>query len=488
MRRRSLLAALSTLPIVALSAQAATTFRDIPPGHWAHVPAGVLAERRVMGGRTPVDFAGEVPLTRYELAQILSGLYIESGPPATFIVLKDMPPGHEATRDVQRVLGYGLLEATKGGAFDGEDHVTRKELATALDTLLAKNGVSPPARRRQTVYFGDVPQGSPLFGVLDRVVNRYGLIEARPGSHFFGSNAVTRFQVLGILVKALPYLNPAIEREIQEAQALPTPSPGATDAATPSAAPATPSPGASASPTAAPGGGTWARAGSILRTRGRAQAEWLAFFSEDLPQVTGAVMPGEQSQSGAFTASGGVGFAGDLWSGAWGGTVALNAVVAGSSILHQQREVPIDTLFTTFSGTGLYRVAQDRDFEAALGGGLLFNHAFNTSGQLVSRYYLSADRTSIGAGPAAQLGFRAAPGLEFVGSALIAPLVQTYNLPAPSGAQTLTRIGSDLTGRAVYQLGDGWTLDGGLHLFLSSVLGGGGQTTVGLTLGASREF
>jgi hypothetical protein len=481
MPRRSLLAALLLVPVATLAAQAATTFRDIPAGHWAHAPASVLAERRIMVGRTPVDFAGEVPLTRYELAQILSALYIESGPPATFIVLKDMPPGHEATRDVQRALGYGLLEAGRGGTFGGEALVTRGDLAEALDTLLEKNGVAPPARRRQTVYFSDVPQGSARFRVLDRVVNRFGLIEARPGSAFVASNPVTRFQVLGILVKALPYLNPAVERELQDALA--TPAPTESPGSQPSAAPPSASPRIGASPAV----GAPAPGRPILRTRGRAQAELVALLSEDLPRQTGAVMANEPAQfSGGMLGGGGV--VGEYWDGPWGAALSAQTTYIGFDIPDQGQAVPIDMLDTGVSGVGYWRVGGGADWEAALGGGVLFRQAFNATGQLVSKYYLSADKTSFGAGPAATFGFRAAPGLELVGTALLAPMVQTYNLPRPNGAQSLTRIGTDLTGRAVYQLADAWTLDGGLHVFLSSALGGGGLTTVGLTAGISRDF
>ncbi|MEB3221667.1 MAG: S-layer homology domain-containing protein [Candidatus Sericytochromatia bacterium] len=475
MPRRPLLAALLTVPLVALAAQAAGTFRDIPSGHWALVPASVLADRRIMVGRTPVDFAGEVPLTRYELAQILSALYIESGPPATFLVLKDMPPGHEATRDVQRVLGYGLLETGRGGTFGGEALVTRGELAEALDTLLEKNGVAPPTRRRQTVYFSDVPQGSPLFKVLDRVVNRFGLIEARAGSAFIAVNPVTRFQVLSILVKALPYLNPAVERELQEALAPPSPGPA--------------SPGPTANPRVSPGASPLPLAGAppLLRSRGRLQGELIAMLNEDLPRQTGAVVANEPAQfSGGMLAGGGV--SGEHWTEAWGLALGVNTMYVGFDIPDQGQPVPIDMLDTGVSGIGYWRVGGGPDWEAAVGGGVMARQAFNVTGQLVSQYYLSADKTSVGAGPAATLAFRAGPGLELIGTALVGPMAQWYNLPRPNGPQTLTRIGTDLTGRALYQVAPGWTLDAGVHAFLSTALGGGSLTTLGLTAGVTKDF
>ena len=49
----------------------------------------VLAARNVFPGRTPVNFAGDATLTRYELAHIVSALYAVNEPPSTFIALRD---------------------------------------------------------------------------------------------------------------------------------------------------------------------------------------------------------------------------------------------------------------------------------------------------------------------------------------------------------------------------------------------------------------
>jgi hypothetical protein len=504
---RAPLAALPLSFIATLAAQAAPEFRDISPEHWAYAPATILAERRIMAGRTPVDFSGEVPLTRYELAQIVSSLYIESGPPATFVVLRDMPPGHEATRDVQRVLGFDLLPSAKPGVFQGEVGVTRLEMVVALDTLLEKNGVAPPARRRQTVFFNDVPRDSTLFKVLDRIVNRFGLIDSRPGARFFASNTVTRFQMLGVLLKALPYLNPQVDREIQQASR-PSPRPLAVPSQVPppaaTASPAIPPkeltppkattpvtlPLASASPavsaTTAPAPSTPASpTGPILRTRGDIQAGLLFLYSEELPRETGSISAGEPLNfTGGMLGFGGGG--GEYWQDSWGGRIQAMSAYVGFDLPHQGDIVPVDMLDTIVNGSAWWRMGKGPDWEFALGGTAWLRSTYNISNQLVSRYYLSADKTYFGAGPSAILGVRMASDLDLVGAAALLPMIQSYNLPGSS--PLLGRIGIDLQGRALYRLSDGWWMEARLNALLNPALAGGSQTLLGTSVGVVRDF
>lgn len=490
MNHRSFLAALLLVPAVAMAAQAATAFRDLPPGHWARKPAGILADAKIMKGRTPVDFSGEVPLTRYELAEILSQLYNEEGPPATFVVLKDMPPGHEATEAVQRVMGYQLLAARKPGVFSGEEPVTRKEIAEAFDTLLERNGVSPPARKRTPVAFSDITPGGSLAPVLDRIVNRFAIIEGKNGSPFYPSNVVTRFQVLNMLIKALPYLNPAIDREVRDAmRPAPTPSPsplpsGASPVPTtmpseePTVVPFTPPP--SIAPTPVPVAG-----GPILRNRGGGKAEVLLVYSEDLPSETGAIAVGEQRQfSGGGLPGGGV--HGEIWSGGTGGRLDLRTYYVGFDVPHNGKQEPIDVLDTFAMGQAWFKSGSGPNWEIAFGGGGVYRKAYNLTGKLIGQYYLTADKDYFGGGPGVMYGHRFSPDLELVGTAMAFPLVESYVLPR--GAKSLTRWGADLDVRTAYRMGGGWSLDGGVHAFLSGAFSGGMQTMLGVHAGATMEF
>ncbi len=491
MNHRSLLAALLAIPIAALAAQAATAFRDLPPGHWARKPAGILADAKIMKGRTLVDFSGEVPLTRYELAEILSQLYNEEGPPATFVVLKDMSPGHEATQAVQRVMGYQLLAARKPGVFAGEEAVTRKEIAEALDTLLERNGVSPPARKRNPVTFSDITPGGSLAPVLDRIVNRYAIIEGKYGSPFYPNNAVTRFQMLNMLIKAMPYLNAAVDRELRDAMrpsaappASPLPSGASPIPETPSPSeeptvvPFTPPP--SIAPTPVP-----VQGGALLRNRGGGRAEVLMVYSEDLPTETGAVAIGEQRQfSGGGLPGGGVNA--EYWGAHAGGRLDVHSYYIGFDVPHNGKQEPIDVLDTVAMAQGWYKAGSGANWELAFGGAGVYRKAYNLTGKLIGQYYLTTDKDYFGAGPGLMFGHRFSPDLDMIGTALVFPLVQSYQLPR--GAKSLTRWGADLDVRAVYKLGGGLSLDGGIHAFLSGAFSGGSQTMIGVHAGATMEF
>lgn len=491
MNHRSLFAALLAIPVAAMAAQAATAFRDLPPGHWARKPAGILADAKIMPGRTLVDFGGEVSLTRYELAAILSQLYVEEGPPATFVVLKDMPPGHDATLAVQRVMGFQLLAARKPGVFGGEEAVTRKEIAEALDTLLARNGVSPPTRRRNPVTFSDITPAGSLAPVLERVVNRYGIIDGKNGSPFYPLNIVTRFQVLNMLIKAMPYLNPAVDREIREAMrpSPPPPSSPLPSGATP--APETPAPSEeptvvpftpppSIAPTPVP-----VQGGALLRNRGGGRAELLMVYSEDLPAETGAIAVGEQRQfSGGGLPGGGVNA--EYWGANAGGRLDVRSFYIGFDVPHNGKQEPIDVLDTLAMAQGWYKAGSGADWELAFGGAGVYRKAYNLTGKLIGQYYLTADKDYFGAGPGVMYAHRFSPELDMLGTVLAFPLVQSYQLPR--GAKSLTRWGADLDARALYKLGGGISLDAGIHAFLSGAFSGGSQTMLGVHAGATMEF
>lgn len=497
MNRRSLFAALLTVPLAALAAQAATAFRDIPPGHWARMPAGILADHKLMTGRTLVDFAGEVPLTRYELAQILSALHSVDGPPATFVVLKDMPTGHEATLDVQRVLGYDLMKARKPGVFEGMEGVTRREMAEALDTLLEKNGVQPPARKRNPVFFSDIPAGSPTTAILDRVVNRFALMDGKTGSPFYPTSAVTRFQVLAMLVKLMPYMNASVDREIREATR-PSAVPASPLASGETAAPATP--GYTDEPTTVPF--TWASptqapviapsGGPILRSRARGGVEVLVAYLEGLPTEPGAITLGEKTAIDGGLVKGaavpGLALGGELWSGKAGGSAALKAYNVPLDVPDKNgKNVQADVVDIFGQVGGWYKLGSGADWELALGAEALIRQQMSMApAAMLGQTYATADKFYFGAGPGFKLGNRLTPDFDILTTAAVLGIMQTYNLP--KAAPSLTRIGGDLDVRGVYRLGGGLNAEGGIQAYLGNATGGGSQTIFGLHLGASYDF
>lgn len=481
------LAAALSIPCVALVAYADTQFRDIPAGHWAKRPATLLADRNIMPGRTPVDFAGDATLTRYELANILNALFTAGGPPSTFIVLSDMQPGHPETLEVQRVLGYSLMEMRKPGYFQGDAPVTRKELVTALDLLMQKQGVSPPARKT-AVIFSDVKPTTPLGETLDRIVNRFGLFDAKAFTPFYPNSAIPRYSVLAMLVRALPYLNPALAAELREPVPTAPPAshaPGVTPSPAPTGAPtAAPSAAPGASPTPAPAAGgvqTWPNP-AILTTRGWAAAEPVLLFSEDVPTESGLVAANEQrSYNGNMLFGGGA--TGEFWNGQLGGLVQLGSYYLPLTIASQN----VDLLDTFIQAGGLYKIAGGPDWEAALGGAGMYRFTYNMNATLLSRYYMTADKTYFGAGPAASFGYRMSPELSLTGTALVYPfLQQSYNLS--TNPKDISRWGADLTVRGEYALGPTLFATGAGHTFLSGGYNSGMQTYVGVELGVGSKF
>jgi hypothetical protein len=476
--QRPLIVAFALVPVLALASQAATNFQDIPAGHWARRAASVLADHQIMPGRTPVDFAGESPLSRYELAGTLSHLYFIEGPPATFVVLTDMPAGHVGTLEVQRVMGFGLMPARKRGHFEGSSSASRKEIILALDTLFEKNGVDPPARKT-SVVFPDVPSNSPIGKAVDRMVNRFGLMDAQSGTRFEQEESLSRYQFLSMLMRAMRYLQPTIAKELIEPAVVVKPSlfPGETPVPDASGAPL-----ASAAPQALP-------SGQVLHSRAWLKGEVLAIYSEDLPTDPGLVSNGEQRQFSGNGLPGGGLFA-EYWNGSWGGALDLSSYLIGFTVPNTAKNaggtVDINMLETVAQIEGLYQLPLTPN--AQLGFGLVGAYRYARDLSTIGSTYLTADKTYFGAGPAVVFGYRLSPAFALSGGLDAYPVLQTYALNnAASGSKSITRWVAYPRVRLEYGFAGNWLATVGMSALLSGG-GGGMQTLIGGSLGIGTGF
>lgn len=504
MLKRTFIAAAAVLAL-AIAAQAAE-FRDIPADNWAARPAMLLANADVMPGRTPIDFAGDAALTRYELAHILSQLYVVSGPPSSFIVLADMPPGHTDTLDVQRVLGYGLMEMPKPGYFDGDAYVSRADAVEALVLLLHRDGIAPPERQPHPVFFKDVKPGSPLDKVLDEVTNRYRLLTGRNGTFFFPKQAVTRYQMLGMLVRAMAYLNPTLYTQL-EARPTPTPLPsGASPAPSASATPtplesgasATPAPAASkgASGTATPSTPAPSHAPGvmvfpnppILRDRGWGAGQLVLSYAESLPDDPSLVSASEAKSSGFKGSILGAGDLGaEIWRGQWGGRGDLGLLYVPLQVPINGQTVEDDILDTMLQGGGYYKLAGDTDWEAAVGAAALIRYAYDMNGDVVNLTYLTADKFYVGAGLSALYGYRAASNTNVTAALTAYPaILESYTLL--NNGESFGRWGADATLQGEFDFTPSLYGTLGGHLFLSGGYSGGTQSILGLSVGVGERF
>lgn len=72
---------LALLPAVASAAPTATLPRDVPPQHWAAGSVKRVTQQNIMGTAQDGRFQGNQPVTRYELAVVLDRFvrYLETG-------------------------------------------------------------------------------------------------------------------------------------------------------------------------------------------------------------------------------------------------------------------------------------------------------------------------------------------------------------------------------------------------------------------------
>lgn len=254
------------IALPSLSANAAGPFADLERHPLAEA-AALLAERRILTGASSSEYAGNLPLTRYDAAEVLNGLLDPRDIPFNIIAWPDVPPGHPAMQAVTRVTSLNLLSGRGAGRFEGMQRIRRLEFVESLDRLLSYRSAPPPPRRTGGLMtFSDVPAGGTTGQMLHRAANVWQFLDNPRRLAFRPNDPLTRFDALAMLVKAAPLLDPNLEDAMREALAAvpePTPEPARTPEPTPApirtpvpvrtpAPQRTPSPEPSAAPTVKP--------------------------------------------------------------------------------------------------------------------------------------------------------------------------------------------------------------------------------------------
>lgn len=155
--------------------------------------------------------------TRYEVAFLVVDAFGIDGsqtlqsegvdPPPAF---RDVPAKHWARGAVEAMRASGLTKGYTGGAFRGEEAMTRFELAMLLWRTLhgLSRGHALPRDRSLTEAFADIPPDihSPWGTVVYRLLWA-GTIEGYPDREFHGRRAVTRRELETCLRRAVSLLD-----------------------------------------------------------------------------------------------------------------------------------------------------------------------------------------------------------------------------------------------------------------------------------------
>jgi hypothetical protein len=235
----SLLLVLSLiLPVLA----EALPYTDIDYKHWAALEAKVLYDKNLMRGVTYDRFAGEQPLNRFQLAEVLDRMLGSRViPNTTVLIISDVLPDSREYKFINRIVQADLM-VMESGLFEGLRPVTRYEFALSMDRLLTYLMATPPLPRDKKVELKDLDRDHEE--VVSRLTNTWQLTNGYADGKFRGGNKVTRYEALIMLAKAAGLLY----EDVRQALAQPRPTPPIEQLIEASTPPATGVPSGSTSP------------------------------------------------------------------------------------------------------------------------------------------------------------------------------------------------------------------------------------------------
>ncbi|WP_068614792.1 S-layer homology domain-containing protein [Paenibacillus tuaregi] len=147
---RSEIAAILSRVITRDSQGEEAVYRDVKPGSWAYTAISKVTTMGLMHGYTDGTFGPERPLTRAEMAKIVSALL--TGGTGSGHGFSDTA-GNWAEAEIRKVQGAGIINGYKDGTFRPNSPLTRAEAVVIMNKVLHRSPVNGPAAS----HWKDVP-------------------------------------------------------------------------------------------------------------------------------------------------------------------------------------------------------------------------------------------------------------------------------------------------------------------------------------------
>jgi uncharacterized delta-60 repeat protein len=166
------------------------TYSDVPPGSPFYSFVTCLANRGIIAGYADGTFRPGNPVTRGQLAKIVSNAagYSE---PVTGQTFSDVPPGSPFYEFVERMARRGVIGGYADGTFRPGANATRGQISKIVSNAAGLND----AVTGQT--FSDVPASNPFYPFIERMA-AHGIIGGYADGTFRPSANATRGQVAKI--------------------------------------------------------------------------------------------------------------------------------------------------------------------------------------------------------------------------------------------------------------------------------------------------
>ncbi len=116
------------------------TFYDLAQGHWARNSIVLVAQHRIMNGTAANQFSPEMTMTRAQMAQLLynAGFYREASRSLTSS-FRDVPSNHWAFVAIETMRSEGVFNGFQDGTFRPNEPITRAQMAVVLSNVHQNN-------------------------------------------------------------------------------------------------------------------------------------------------------------------------------------------------------------------------------------------------------------------------------------------------------------------------------------------------------------
>ncbi|UJF32895.1 S-layer homology domain-containing protein [Paenibacillus hexagrammi] len=175
--------------------------------HWAQADVLAAANRGWMLGTATDTFAPDAALTRAEAAVILVralGLKSDASTASAAASFKDVPVTHWARQEIAIAKQSGLIQGISDSRFAPDQPITREEMAALLSRVVKTTSPGATSSSAKT-SFSDVPASSWSYDAIT-AMSRMGVVEGFPSGTFRPKASLTRAEMAALLGRVAPLL------------------------------------------------------------------------------------------------------------------------------------------------------------------------------------------------------------------------------------------------------------------------------------------
>ena len=168
-------------------------YQDVPSNHWAYAAIKEATEKGWMTGTTTLKFEPSKPLTRAEIATIISKLVTKPTTitPSNF---KDVPKNHWAYQSISIVSQKKIMGGTAPQTFSPQSYMTREQLSVILHRLL-----QVPTVKTAKSPFSDMKNPSHWSYASVMTLNQNKTLAGCEKTRFCPTSNITRAEMAAIL-------------------------------------------------------------------------------------------------------------------------------------------------------------------------------------------------------------------------------------------------------------------------------------------------